>query len=76
MMYKMKNEKLMEKNKKNKNKTKKASYKKKQLKNEQADSNSKEESMFERRGHTRKQRTIFGVHQQHSKNRGSKEKHI
>ena len=28
MMYKMKNEKLMEKNKKNKNKTKKASYKK------------------------------------------------
>ena len=31
--------------------------------------------MFERRGHTRKQRTIFGVHQQHSKNRGSREKH-
>ena len=28
MMYKMKNEKLMEKNKKNKNKTKKASHKK------------------------------------------------
>lgn len=58
-------------------KNKKASHKiKKQLKNEQADSNSEEESMFERRGHTRKQRTIFGVHQQHSKNRGSKEKHI
>ena len=32
-------------------------------------------SMFERRGHTREQRTIFGVHQQHSKNRGSREKH-
>ena len=48
---------------------------KKQLKNEQADSNSEEESMFERRGHTRKQRTIFGVHQQHSKNKGSREKH-
>lgn len=58
-------------------KPKKASHKiKKQLKNEQADSNSEEESMFERRGHTRKQRTIFGVHQQHSKNRGLKEKHI
>ena len=28
MMYKMKNEELMEKNKQNKNKTKKASYKK------------------------------------------------
>ena len=76
MMYKMKNEKLMEKNK-NKTKTKQKKLAiKKQLKNEQADSNSKEESMFERRGHTRKQRTIFGVHQQHSKNRGSKEKHI
>ena len=72
MMYKMKNEKHMEKNK---NKKKKLAIKK-QLKNEQADSNSKEESMFERRGHTRKQQTIFGVHQQHSKNRGSKEKHI
>ena len=48
---------------------------KKQLKNEQADSNSEEESMFESRGHTRKQRTIFGVHQQHSKNKGSREKH-
>ena len=71
----MKNEKLMEK--KRKQKKQKASHKiKKQLKNEQADSNSEEESMFERRGHTRKQRTIFGVHQQHSKNRGSKEKHI
>ena len=76
MIYKMKNEKLMEKKTK-KTKTKKASHKiKKQFKNEQADSNSEEESMFERRGHTRKQRTIFGVHQQHSKNRGSKEKHI
>lgn len=75
MRYKMKNEKLMEK--KTKQKKQKASHKiKKQLKNEQADSNSEEESMFERRGHTRKQRTIFGVHQQHSKNRGSKEKHI
>ena len=73
MMYKMKNEKHMEKNK---NKKKKKLAIKKQLKNEQADSNSEEESMFERRGHTRKQRTIFGVHQQHSKNRGSKEKHI
>ena len=62
---------------KQKKTTKKASHKiKKQFKNEQADSNSEEESMFERRGHTRKQRTIFGVHQQHSKNRGSKEKHI
>ena len=75
MIYKMKNEKLMEKKTKKK-KTKKASHKiKKQFKNEQADSNSEEESMFERRGHTRKQRTIFGVHQQHSKNRGSREKH-
>ena len=62
------------KTKKNKNKTKKASNKK-QLKNEQADSNSEEESMFERRGHTINQRTIFGVHQQHSKNKGSREKH-
>lgn len=69
----MKNSWKRKENKKNQ----KASHKiKNQLKNEQADSNSKEESMFERRGHTRKQRTIFGVHQQHSKNRGSKEKHI
>lgn len=69
----MKNSWKRKQNKKNQ----KASHKiKNQLKNEQADSNSKEESMFERRGHTRKQRTIFGVHQQHSKNRGSKEKHI
>ena len=74
MMYKMKNEKLMEKNKKTKTKQKKLAIKK-QFKNEQADSNSEEESMFERLGHTRKQRTIFGVHQQHSKNRGSREKH-
>ena len=69
----MKNSWKRKQNKKNQ----KASHKiKNQLKNEQADSNSKEESMFERRGHTRKQRTIFGVHQQHSKNKGSKEKHI
>ena len=64
------------KRKQNKKKQKASHKIKKQLKNEQADSNSEEESMFERRGHTRKQRTIFGVHQQHSKNRGSKEKHI
>ena len=68
----MKNSWKRKQNKKNQ----KASHKiKNQLKNEQADSNSKEESMFERRGHTRKQRTIFGVHQQYSKNRGSREKH-
>ena len=75
MMYKMKNEKHMEKKqKKTKTKQKKLAIKK-QLKNEQADSNSEEESMFERRGHTINQRTIFGVHQQHSKNKGSREKH-
>ena len=63
------------KTKKTKTKQKKLAIKK-QLKNEQADSNSEEESMFERRGHTINQRTIFGVHQQHSKNKGSKEKHM